>query len=340
MAQNAQGFRAFRDGIISVIGGSGFIGRHVVAALASAGWRVRVICRRPDLAQFLQPLGAPGQIAFAQANVREPGSLRRAVEDSRAVLNLVGILAERGKQTFEAVHVHGAAAAARAAKEAGAETFIHVSAIGADAGSPSAYGRSKAKGEQEVRRIFPEAVILRPSIVVGPEDEFFNRFAAMARLSPVLPLIGGGRTRFQPVYVGDVAEAAVRLVESGAHRGEILELGGPEVLTFRELLRFMLRVIRRRRLLLPVPFGLARVMAWPMQFLPGAPLTPDQVRTLQRDNVVSERAVAERRTFAGLGIEPEGIEAVVPAYLERYRPAGQFTVVRESIAEMLQTQGR
>ncbi len=335
-----QPYRTFRKEIVSVIGGSGFIGRHVVAALAAAGWRVRVICRRPDLAQFLLPLGAPGQIALAQANVRDAASVRQAVEGTEAVLNLVGILAEHGKQTFEAVHVQGALAAANAATAAGVETFIHVSALGADAGSPSAYGRSKAKGEMEIRRVFPAAVILRPSIVIGPEDEFFNRFASMARMAPALPLIGGGRTRFQPVYVGDVARAVLQLVESGARRGQTLELGGPEVFTFRELMRFMLAVIRRRRLLLPVPFGLAKVMAWPMQFLPNAPLTPDQVRMLERDNVVSERAKREGLTLEGLGIEPEGIEAVAPPYLERYRPSGQFTVVRESIAEMLRTQGR
>ena len=333
------GKREFRDEIVSVIGGSGFIGRHVVAALAAAGWRVRVICRRPDLAQFLQPLGAPGQIAFAQGNVRDAASVRRAAEGSVAVLNLVGILAEHGKQTFEAVHVKGAAAAAQAAQEARARTFIHVSAIGADPSSPSAYGRTKAKGEQEVRRIFPKAAILRPSIVVGPEDEFFNRFAAMARLSPVLPLIGGN-TRFQPVYVGDIARAVVRLVETGAHQGRIFELGGPEIFTFRELMRFMLRVIRRRRLLLPIPFPVARAMAWPAQFLPGAPITPDQVRMLERDNVVSKAALGDGRTFAGLDIEPEGIEAVTPPYLSRYAPAGQFVVVREAIEEMTRTETR
>ena len=329
--------RPFREEIVSIIGGSGFIGRHVVAALASAGWRVRVVCRRPDLAQFLLPLGAPGQIALAQANVRDADSVRRAVHGSVAVLNLAGILAERGKQTFEAVHVHGAAAAATAALEAGARTFVHVSAIGADPDSPSAYGRSKAEGEQEVRRIFPHAVILRPSIVVGPEDEFFNRFASMARFSPVLPLIGG-RTRFQPVYVGDIAKAVAQLVEEESHAGDILELGGPEVFTFRELMLFMLRVIRRRRLLLPVPFFLAKAMAWPAQFLPGPPITPDQVRMLQRDNVVDATAEREGRTLAGLGIEAEGIEAVVPPYLERHAPAGQFVIVRESIAEMLQAE--
>ena len=330
-----EGGRSFREEIVGVIGGSGFIGRHVVAALAAAGWRVRVICRRPELAQFLQPLGAPGQIAFARADVTEPEAIGKAVSGAQVVLNLVGILAERGRQTFEAVHVKGAAAAARAARDAGARGFIHVSAIGADVESPSAYGRSKARGEQEVRRIFPQAVILRPSVVVGPEDDFFNRFAAMARISPFIPLIGGGDVHFQPVYVADIARAVAQLVETGAHRGRVLELGGPEVFSFRELMAFMLRVIRRRRLLLPVSFRLAKAMAWPAQFLPGPPLTPDQVEMLKRDNLVSAEAQAEGRTFEGLGIAPEGIEAVVPPYLERYRPAGQFTIVREAIADLV-----
>ena len=325
---------AARGKMVAVIGGSGFIGRHVVAALAAAGYRIRVVCRRPDLAGFLQPLGVPGQIAFVQANVRDRRSLLPAIAGAEAVFNLVGILAERGRQTFEAVHVRGAEAVARTAREAGAKHLVHVSAIGADPGSPAAYGRSKAEGERRVRHNFPAAVILRPSIVVGPEDDFFNRFARMARFSPALPLIGGGATRFQPVYVADVAAAAVRAMEDPALAGRVLELGGPEVWTFRELMEFMLAVIRRRRLLVPLPFGLARVMAWPAQFLPGPPLTPDQVRMLMRDNVVGEAAIAEGRTLEGIGITPDGIEAVVPDYLERYRPAGQFTVVREAIAEL------
>ncbi len=327
----------WREEIVGVIGGSGFIGRHVVAMLARRGWRVRVICRRPDLAMHLLPLGTPGQIGLVQANVRMPESLATAVNGCAAVLNLVGILAERGNQTFEAVHVRGAAAAARLAE---ARVFVHVSAIGASLVSPSAYGRSKLRGERAVRDIMPDAVILRPSIVVGPEDEFFNRFAAMARLAPALPLVGGGVTRLQPVYVVDIARAIAMLVENPAlKRGQTLELGGPEVFTFRELMEFMLAVIRRRRPLVPVPFGLMQALAWPAQFLPGPPITPDQVRMLRRHNVVSESARREGRTFAGLGMKPEGIEAVVPPYLERYRPAGQFTVVRESLAEMLGRNG-
>ncbi len=331
---STNGCTGSNDRIVSVIGGSGFIGRHTVAALARTGWRIRIICRRPDLAYFLQPLGGPGQIAFIQANVRDRASLEAALAGSDAVVNLVGILAERGRQTFEAVHVRGAETVARAAADAGVERLVHVSALGADPGSPAAYGRSKAEGERRVRAAFGDAVIVRPSVVVGPEDRFLNLFADMSRFSPVLPLIGGGRTRFQPVYVGDVAAALARLLEGDDQAGRIYELGGPEVWTFRELLEFMLSVIRRRRLLVPIPFGLAQIMAWPMQFIPGAPLTPDQVRMLKKDNVVSEKAKTEGRTLEGLGIEPDGIEAVVPEYLARYRPAGQFTIVREAISEL------
>ncbi|WP_051929120.1 complex I NDUFA9 subunit family protein [Thermopetrobacter sp. TC1] len=323
-----------KDEIVSVIGGSGFIGRHVVAALARSGYRVRVLCRRPDLAYFLQPLGIPGQIALVQANVRKLASLKSALAGSHAVMNLVGIIAERGAQTFEAIHVHGAEKAARAAREAGVDRFIHMSALGADFGSPSRYGRTKAEGERRVRAAMPQAVILRPSVVVGPEDSFFNKFAEMARFSPVLPLIGGGKTRFQPVYVEDVAKAAVKALEDETLSGKTLELGGPEVWTFRELMEYMLMVIRRRRMLVSVPFGVAKVMAWPAQFLPGPPLTPDQVKMLMRNNVVSDKARAEGRTLEGIGIEPDGIEAVVPDYLVRYRPAGQFTIVQEALAEL------
>ena len=334
-AQTAKPATGANGKMVSVIGGSGFIGRHAVAALARHGWRIRIICRRPDLAYFLQPLGGAGQIAFVQANVRNAKSLKEAVKGSDAVVNLAGILYERGKNTFEAVHVRGAEAAARAARDAGAETFVHVSAIGADAGSPAAYGRSKAEGERRVRMAFPDAVILRPSVVVGPEDRFFNLFADMSRFSMILPLIGGGHTRFQPVYVGDVASAICAVLADGAQAGKTFELGGPESWTFRELLEFMLMVIRRKRLLLPLPFGLARAIAWPLQFAPGAPLTPDQVNMLRKDNLVSEAARREGRTLEGLGIAPEGIEAIVPAYLARYRPAGQFTIIREALADML-----
>ncbi len=319
-------------GIVSIVGGSGFIGRHAVAALARRGWRIRVICRRPDLAGFLQPLGDAGQIAFVQANIRDRASLAAAIEGSRAVLNLCGILNERGKQTFEAVHVRGAEALARAAADTGAEKFVHVSAIGADAGSPARYGRSKAEGERRVRAAFPGAVILRPSAVVGPEDRFLNLLAEMARFSLALPLIGGGRTRFQPVWVGDVAAAIARVLETDEAEGRTYELGGPEVWTFRELTEFVLSVTRRKRLLIPVPFALARVMAWPMQFVPGAPLTPGQVDMLKKDNLVSPRAVEEGRTLQGLGITPDGIEAVAPDYLTRYSPAGQFAIVHDALA--------
>jgi len=321
--------------IISIVGGSGFLGRHAVAALARAGWRIRIICRRPDLAGFLQPLGDAGQIAFVQANIRDRASLARAIEGSYAVINLCGILSGRGKQTFEAVHVQGAQALAQTASEASVEKFVHVSAIGADAGSPSAYGRSKAEGERRVRAAFPGATILRPSAVVGPEDRFLNLFAEMARFSWVLPLIGGGKTRFQPVWVGDVAAAVARVLESDGGEGKVYELGGPEVWTFRELLEFVLQVTRRKRLLVPVPFAIAKIIAWPMQFIPGAPLTPDQVEMLKKDNVVSQMARDEDRTLEGLGIVPDGIVAVVPDYLMRYSPTGQIAIVRDALAAML-----
>jgi len=316
------------DRIVVVIGGSGFVGRHVVQALARSGYRVRVAVRRPDLANHLQPLGFPGQIMPVQANLRFPESLARASASAFAVINMVGILHESGRQTFSAVHVNGAEAAARAAGDAGAQRFIQVSAIGADRQSRSAYARSKAEGEAAAAKVFPGATIVRPAIVFGPEDDFFNRFAAMAVWSPALPLIGGGRTRFEPVYAGDVGEAMVRLLERPGTAGQTFELGGPEILTFRELMAFILRTIGRRRLLLPVPWWLAYMQGAVLGMLPRPLLTLDQVRMLRRDTVVSEAARHERRTLEGLGITPEGIETLVPAYLYRYRRAGQYAEPR------------
>jgi NADH dehydrogenase len=296
----------------------------VVRELAPLGYRNRVAVRRPDLAGHLQPLGTVGQIMPVQANVRFPDSLIAATLNAHAVINLVGILHSRGAQTFEAVHAAGAEAAARAAKEAGASVFIQFSALGAASAHPSVYARTKAEGEARARAAFEAAIVIRPSIVFGPEDDFFNRFAAMSRYSPVLPLIGG-RTRFQPVYVGDVARAAAILVERGLSDGTTWELGGPEVFTFRELLRFMLRTVGRRRLLLPVPFFLARLPALFLQLLPNPMLTVDQVRLLKTDNVVSEAARREGRTLAGLNVVPRSVEAIVPAYLYRYRRQGEFS---------------
>jgi NADH dehydrogenase len=312
------------DTLVTVFGGSGFLGRHVVRALAERGYRVRVAVRRPDLAFHLKPLGRVGQIHAVQANLRHPASVEAAVRDSAAVINLVGILYEGGRQHFGAVHTAGAEAAARAAAARGAR-MVHVSAIGADERSPAAYGRTKALGEKAVLAAAPDATIFRPSVVFGPDDAFFNKFAAMARISPVLPLVGGGRTKFQPVFVGDVAEAIAKAVAGEAKAGTIYELGGPEVFTFRELMQFVLATTGRHRLLLPIPFWLARLMGTVLQFLPNPPLTPDQVQLLKRDNVVSETAKREQRTLAGLGIEPKAVAAIVPSYLWRYRRCGQFS---------------
>lgn len=311
------------DRLVTVFGGSGFLGRHVVRALAKAGWRVRAAVRRPDLAGHLQPLGTVGQIHAVQANLRYPDSVLRAAQGAQAVVNLVGILYESGRQTFDSVQANGARAVAQAAADEGAR-LVHVSAIGADADSASAYARTKAAGEAAARAAMPYSVILRPSIVFGPEDDFFNRFAAMARFLPALPLVGGGQTRFQPVFVGDVAQAVRKAVDGEAIPGSTYELGGPEVKTFEDLMRVVLDVTGRNRLLLPLPFALARLQASVLQFLPKPPLTPDQVRLLESDNVVSEGARRDGRTLAGLGIEPTAIMSVVPGYLWRFRKSGQF----------------
>ena len=315
------------QGLATVFGGSGFVGRHTVAALAKEGWRVRAGVRRPDLAGFLQPAGLVGQVFAVQANIRYPQSVHRALSGAKAVVNAVGILAGSGRQTFRAIHVEGARAIAKAAREAGAKHLVHISAIGADPKSSSRYARTKGEGEAAVLEQFPDAVILRPSIVFGPEDAFFNRFAAMARISPFLPLTGGGRTRFQPVFVGDLAAAVAASLSGAARPGTVYEIGGPEVLTFRELLDLTLAWTDRSRLYLPLPFWLAKLQAlltWP---LPGSlrPITYDQVRLLERDNVVSEAAKRELRTLSGLGIaSPHGVAAIVPTYLERFRRRGQF----------------
>jgi NADH dehydrogenase len=309
--------------LVAVFGGSGFLGRHVVRALAKRGYRVIVAVRRPDLAGHLQPLGRVGQIHALQANVRYPASVEAAARDADAVVNLTGILFERGRQRFDAVQRAGAEAVAQAAAAQGAR-LVHVSALGADPESPSLYGRSKAAGEHAVMAAAPEATILRPSIMFGPEDHFFNRFAAIARMSPLLPLIGGGLTRFQPVFAGDVAAAVVKAVDGETLPGNVYELGGPEVLTFKELMQYMLATIERRRLLVPLPFGLSRVQAMFLQYFPTPLLTPDQVEMLRADNVVSAQAQEEGRTFAGLGITPDAMETIVPSYLWRFRRTGQF----------------
>ena len=313
--------------IVTIIGGSGFVGRYVAQAMAHQGWRVRVACRRPNEAHFVRPYGVVGQVEPVQCNIRDDASCRRAIAGARAVVNCVGILFETGRNRFDAVQAEGAGRVARIAAEEGVERMVQVSAIGADAGSDSVYARTKAAGEAAVRAACPGAVILRPSIVFGPEDQFFNRFAAMARFTPVLPVVGGA-TRFQPVWVQDVAEAAARAC-AGAEPG-VYELGGPNTYSFRELMELMLRVIRRRRLILDLPIPLARVQAWVLEktALVGiAPLmTVDQVRLLARDNVVD----ADARGFAELGIEPEAPEAIIESYLYAYRPYGQYATLTES----------
>jgi uncharacterized protein YbjT (DUF2867 family) len=309
--------------LVTVFGGSGFLGRHVVRALARRGYRVRVAVRRPDLAGFLQPLGRVGQIHAVQANLRYPTSVEAAARDSDVVINLVGILYERGRQKFEAVQATGAEAVALAAKAVGAK-LVHVSAIGADGNSRSLYARSKAQGEALVRAAMPSAVILRPSVLFGPEDDFLNKFATIARLSLALPLIGGGHTRFQPVFAGDVASAVIAAIEDRAKDGTTYELGGPEVLTFKQLMQFMLAMIERSRLLVPIPFPIAKFQASFLQLLPKPLLTRDQVELLRSDSVVSEEAKREGRTLEALGIAPLSLETVAPTYLWRYRKTGQY----------------
>ena len=310
--------------LVTVFGGSGFLGRHVVRALAQEGCRIRVAVRRPELAGHLRPMGRVGQIHAVQANLRYPHSVTAAVRGADIVINLVGILFERGRQRFDAVQAQGAEAVALAAKSVGAR-LVHVSAIGADADSPSRYARTKAEGERRVLTALPEAAIMRPSIVFGPEDDFFNRFGALARLSPALPLPGGGHTRFQPVFVGDVAGAIAKAAVGKVKPGAIYELGGPDVRSFKELMAFVLATIQRRRLLIPAPFALMKLQAAFLRFLPKPPLTPDQVELLKRDTVVSDDAKRDGWTLEGLGIVPESMAAIVPTYLWRFRKTGQFS---------------
>jgi uncharacterized protein YbjT (DUF2867 family) len=308
--------------LVTVFGGSGFLGRHLVRTLARNDLRVRAAVRRPDLAGHLQPLGRVGQIHSVQANVRYPASIDAAVRGASVVINLVGVLYERGNQSFQAVHADGAAAVAEAAKAEGAR-LIHVSALGVRPDSASLYAQSKAAGEAAVLATIPDATIFRPSVLFGPEDDFFNKFAGLARFLPVLPLIGGGETRFRPVFVGDVAQAIMQAVDGTARAG-IYEVGGPDVLTLRQIYEFVLKTVERRRFLVPLPFPLALLQARVLQFLPTPPLTPDQVELLRDHNVVSPEAEREGRTLAGLGIEPTPISSVVPTYLWRFRARGEF----------------
>ena len=305
--------------LVTVFGGTGFLGRHTVRALARSGWRIKVAARRPARGFFLRPLGTVGQIDFVKCDVSDADSVAAAVAGCDAVVNLCGILFQHG-QTFEDVQADGPANIGAAAAAAGVTTVVHVSAIGADSESASEYAVTKAEGEARLRAAFPDAIILRPSVIFGPEDGFFNKFAEMARFLPALPLIGGGKTLFQPVFVGDVANAIVTTLDSNTAPGRTYELGGPTIYSFRQLMQVILDTTGRKRLLLPLPFGLAMWKAFFLQFLPNPLLTPDQVRLLRHDNVVAPAAAG----FAELGIAPTTVEAEIPAYLWRYRPKGQY----------------
>ncbi len=312
--------------LVVVFGGSGFIGTHIVRALCKDGWRVRIACRRPHRALHLQVCGQVGQVQLVQANIRMPASIDRALEGADAVVNLVGVLFEQGRQKFSSLHERGADLVAKRSAAYGVKTFIHMSALGADDNSPSIYAQSKGAGERLVRQSIPEAVIIRPSVVFGPGDGLFERFAAMALYSPALPLIGGGQTRFAPLYVADLARAVVRALDDVAAAGQTYELGGPEVLTLEQIMRLTVQIIRRKRLLVPVPFMIATFLGLVGEILGALPfiepfLTRDQVLLLRQDNVPDGSLPG----FEALGIvDLETAEAIIPEYLERYRHHGQF----------------
>ncbi len=311
--------------LVTIYGGSGFVGRNVVRILAQQGYRIRIAVRRPHLAGHLQPLGDVGQIHAVQANLRDRPSVERAAAGADVLINLVGILHESGKQRFETIQHFGARTVAEVARSAGISRLIQFSAIGVDTRSKSHYARSKARGELDVLERVGSAIIVRPSIIFGPEDNFFNRFAALATISPVLPLIGGGKTLMQPVYVVDVAQAVAAMVAGKARPGATYELGGPGIYTFRQLMQMVLAYTERHRILLPIPFVVAKLMALLLKPLPGPPpITIDQINLLKSDNIVSDAAASSGRTLSGLGITPQRVEAIVPAYLEQYRARGQF----------------
>ncbi|MGX1791143.1 complex I NDUFA9 subunit family protein [Bosea sp. NPDC055332] len=324
--------------LVTVFGGSGFLGRHVVRALARRGYRVRAAVRRPDLAGFLQPLGIVGQVTAVQANLRYPDSVAAAVHGADVVINLVGIMREKGRQNFSSVQAQGARSVAQACANLGVERLIQVSALGADADSKSAYARAKAEGEAAAHALVKQAIVFRPSVMFGPEDTFFNRFASLVRMLPVLPL-AGAETKFQPVFVGDVAEAIARAVDGKVDGGKVYELGGPETKTLRGLVDYVCEITGRKRLIAPMPFGLARLQGQILEIadmltlglMPSElVLTRDQVSLLESDNVVSATAEKEGRTLHGLGIAPVSAEAEVPGYLWRFRKAGQFATARAS----------
>jgi NADH dehydrogenase len=310
-------------GLVTIFGGSGFLGNHVTQAIARLGYRVRVAIRRPDLAGEVRMFGAQGRVQPVQANVRNAESVRRAVAGAEIVINLSGTMHESGRQRFMAVHATGAGHVAAAAAAVGARALVHVSALGADPQSPSAYARSKALGEAEVLKAFPRAVILRPSLLFGRDDSFFNLFGTIAHMSPIVPVIGGA-SRFQPVYVGNVAAAVAAAVSGAARPGTVYELGGPEVETMRALIQRVLLESQRKRLLMPVAPWLARMMGGMAQILPWKIFTADQAVLLQQDNVVSDAALAEKRTLAALGVDATAMDVVLPTYMWRFRKNGQY----------------
>ncbi len=313
------------DKLVTVMGGSGFIGRHLVRSLAKRGYRIRVACRRPDLAGDVLPYGVPGQIALVQANVRFPQSLAAACDGAYAVVNATGTDTSSGTQTFDAVIAFGSEAIAKAARAAKAEVFVMVSGLGAGENEPSAAARAKGQAEAATTKAFPGAMFVRPSVVFGPDDRFFNKIAAMARFSPIAPLIGGGATKIQPVFVGDVAEAIATLIDAGLANGKTYELGGPEVADMKEITRFTLDTAVRKRLMLPLPWSISKFIGAVASWMPGSPLTADQVEMLKSDNVVTAKAITEKRTFEGLGITPRSFRSITPSYLYRFRKEGQFT---------------
>ncbi|MBK8770311.1 MAG: complex I NDUFA9 subunit family protein [Rhizobiales bacterium] len=313
------------DKLVTVFGGSGFIGRQIVRSLAKRGYRIRVACRRPDLAGHVLPLGTPGQIALVQANLRYPASVAAACEGAYAVINATGTDVSSGAQSFDAVVVFGSEAVAKAARQAKASLMLMVSGMAADAESPSLASQAKAKAEAATARAFPGAMVVRPSVVFGPDDRFFNRMAGLVRFAPVLPVIAP-ETKVQPVFVGDVAEAMATLVDRGVADGKTYELGGPATGTLQDMMQYVVDVTQRKRLLLPLPHGAAKLFGLLIGWLPGAPINADQVEMLQGNNVVSAAAHAEGRDLAGLGITPRAFATIVPTYLYRFRKEGQFTV--------------
>ena len=324
-------------GLATVFGGTGFVGRHIVRALAQAGWRVRAAVRNPNIAGYLVPAGGVGQVCAVQANVRYPGSVAAALRGADVAINASGVSVEAGRQSFEAVNVFGSGEIGKAAAQAGLSALVHISGIGADSNSSSRYIASKGRAEEAIRAAFPLATILRPSVVFGPEDDVVNRFAALARMMPVLPLFGGGAAKLQPVYVGDVAAAVVKTLAGAQAAGRTYELGGPDVMSLRELAVYVLTTTGRNRGLVPVPFPVARVIARITQIAGAVTLgkfpkalttSPDQIELLRHDNVVSGEAIADHRDLAGLGVAARALDSVAPAYLARYRKTGQFDSAR------------